>query len=188
MEKYEKIKFKALDWYYLGEENGKSKLLLKDVLDDERIKKYADDDFMYDGHDVRHQDTIRPFDWDKSYIKNTILPNFLKDLDIEGKTDLLTIEEIRALPENVRKPNDWYWSKSRTSDSTSNAFYVNLDGYVGYYGVGYNCFGVRPILYISSTQIFDKRNKIENLKNLSLEEKVDGIIEILKEMSEEENV
>lgn len=203
MEKYEQIKAKDLDWYYLGEENGIHKILAKNVLDEERIKKYADDDFMINGHDVRHQDTIRPFDWDKSYIKNVILPAFKKDLGIDCKVDLLTIEEVRELPDEIKKCDDWYWTKSRYTDYKDVAYRVNSSGNVSY-GYIYSMNAVRPVLYLNSTQFYDEfigkesySQKIANLekctskKGEDLCEKINEIIDILKlqnEEGKEENV
>lgn len=142
-----------LDWIYLGEEGNKEKYLLKDVLDNERIAKYADDEFMYNGHDVRHQDTIRPFDWNKSYIKNTILPAFKKDLNVDYELDLLSIDEIRELPDEIRECNDWYWTKTPHSDSTNSVWYVHTYGYVDYASANGTSYGVRPVIKLEKSDV-----------------------------------
>lgn len=146
------IRFKDLDWYVLEEKDGITKLLLKNVLNKERIKKYADDDFMYNDEYVRHQDTIRPYDWDKSYIKNIILPNFLNDLGVDAEIDLLSIDEVRDLPDEIKECDLSYWTKSR-SDNSNYAFDVYNDGgvdddIVRYYNA------VRPVLYLKSVNLF----------------------------------
>lgn len=161
MKKYDEINFKGLDWYVLDTNEDKTKLLLKNVLDEERIKKYADDDFMINGHDVRHQDNIRPFDWDKSYIKNVILPNFIKDLGIECEVDLLSKEEAEGLTEEIRECDDWYWTKTPYSSSSNFAWNVNSSGFVNYGNNVYSANGVRPVLVISTTLLVSEDEFID---------------------------
>lgn len=153
MKKYDEIQFKGLDWYVIDIDGDNVKLLLKNVIDEERIKKYADDDFMINGNEVRHSDCIRLDDMEKSYIITTILPNFIKDLGIEAEATLLTKEEVDNLPEEIRKCNDWYWTKSRYG------YYSDWGGYFAWRvvtsGGVYSDyltieFAVRPVLYLKS--------------------------------------
>lgn len=75
MKEYEIKEIRGLEWHELGD----NKYLLKNVLDENRIKKYVDDEWYRNGCEVRHNDNVREkFDWDKSYIKNIVLENFKK--------------------------------------------------------------------------------------------------------------
>lgn len=201
MEKYEIKQIGGLDWYYLGESERGQKFLLKEVLDEERIKKYADDEFMYKGCGVRHQDKIRPFDWDKSYIKNVILMAFKEDLDLDCEVDLLSKEEVEKLPMVVRECNNWYWTKTRYSSISNGAFRVHASGYVYDNNVN-TANAVRPVLYLKSSQFLTEevrdesyRSKIEHVEDTlvdvaeSLRAVVDnlvGTIDLLKQIRGEE--
>lgn len=164
MEKYSIINFKNLDWYVIDidEINGTTRLLLKDVLNEERIKKYVDDEWYRNGSCVRYTYDVRPpFNWDNSYIKNVVLPNFIKDLGIECKATLLTKEEVESLPDDIRKCNDWWWTRTNASDETDKyayAFYVDIDGFVNNYNVYNAVNGLRPAVSISS-ELFKNEDK-----------------------------
>ena len=175
MKKYDEIKFQGLDWYVIDFNNDEVKLLLKDVLDEERIKKYSDDDFMINKHEVRHQDNIREFDWDKSYIKNTILPNFKNDLNIECEVDLLKKEEVENLQDEIKKCNDWYWTKTKNSSNAYDAFFVISSGYVYYIGNAYDACGVRPVVVLKSDIFLSEEARQE-----SCNEKIEKEIEKIK--------
>lgn len=155
MKEYDKIKYKGLDWYVLDTNEETTRLLLKDVISEEKIKEYADDEFMIDDYEVRHQDNIRNFDWEKSYIKNVILPAFKEDLEIDGEVDLLTVEEANELPDNIRTNCSCYWTKTAYSSDATLVFAVASGGCV-YYSIVYNTNGVRPVLNISSTQFLSE--------------------------------
>lgn len=152
------INFKGLDWYVLEENNEITKLLLKDVLDEERITKYCPDAWFRNGKEVRHSDNVRaPFNWNKSYIKTTVLLNFKRDLGLgsNSRLTLLTKEEVEALPDEVRKCNAWYWTKSNASDDNDSyayAWLVYSNGYVSWNNVYYTN-SVRPVLYLPSNLI-----------------------------------
>lgn len=152
MKKYDLIRFKDLEWYVLSTDENKTKLLLKDILDKERIKRYSDDDFMIMFSSVRHQDTIRPFDWNNSYIKNVILPKFKNDLGLNCEVDLLTKEEVEKLPTKIRECNNWYWTKSPLAGNSNNALYVYSTGSVdNWYSIRH--LGVRPILILNTMEM-----------------------------------
>ena len=98
------IKFKDLDWYVIEETDDSVKLLLKNVLDKERIRKYSNDDWYVDGYKVRLTSDVKPpFDWEKSYVKNIILENFKNDLGIECDITIPSKEYIEKLPIEIRK-------------------------------------------------------------------------------------
>ena len=161
------IKFKDLDWYVLEEKEGKTKLLLKNVLDEERIKKYCEDDWYRDGKEVRHSDCVKPpFVWENSYIYKVILPNFLKDLGVDGEVTLLTKEEVESLPDEVKRCDDWYWTKSNATDSGDTYAYawrVNNNGPVNN-DVLYSTSAVRPVFYLDSTVLCsDNANHVNSL-------------------------
>ena len=106
----EKIKFKDLDWYVLEKDEENIKLLLADVLDEEHIKKYVDDEWYRDGYKVRHSSDIRAnaHGWEDSYIKNIVLDNFKKDLGIDCEVTLLTKDEALNLDPEIGCCNNWY--------------------------------------------------------------------------------
>lgn len=166
MEKYSVINFKNLDWYVIDidEINGTTRLLLKDVLDEARIKKYVDDEWYRNGSCVRHTYDVRPpFNWDNSYIKNVVLPNFVKDLGIECEVTLLTKDEVESLPDDIRRCNDWWWTKTNASDETDKyayAFFVNYYGYVYYYNyVLSEHASLRPAVSVASSALVEDEEK-----------------------------
>lgn len=149
----EEITFKTLEWNVVKDNGDTIELLAKNVLSADLIKAYSDDDFMINGSDVRHTDTIRPISWEDSYIYKTILPNFKEDLGIEGVVTLLSREEFDALPEELKKCNDWYWTRTprengeSVSGSTPFAYvYGDGDSYSGL--ASPSGLGVRPLLSI----------------------------------------
>ena len=159
MKKYDEISYKGLRWIVIEEIDEEVKLLLKNILDEERIKKYSDDEWYINGKYVAHTSDIRPpFNWDKSYIKNTILPNFLKDLDVDGNMDLLTKEEVENLPKGIREIDDWYWTKTNYENDGryAMAWFVHCGGGVYGYDVdSAGIVGVRPVITISKSEIFE---------------------------------
>lgn len=107
------IKFKDLDWYVIEETDDSVKLLLKNVLDKERIRKYSNDDWYVDGYKVRLTSDVKPpFDWEKSYVKNIILENFKNDLGIECDITIPSKEDVENLPYEIRKCVNWYWTNT----------------------------------------------------------------------------
>ena len=214
MELYEEIKFKGLDFVYIGNtKDGRSKILLKNVLTEEQIKKYCEDDKYRDGNEVRHSFNLYPpFNWEDSYIKNVILPNFIKDLGLSEENveaTLLSKEEVESLPEDIKKCNAWYWTKSNASDENDKfayAWFVGNDGYVNYSFMGMYSFAVRPVFYLDSTLICSDeakqsdsnwetsklvcKNKLKNITTLDddcdyedIVSRINEITDILKEMT-----
>lgn len=148
------IEFKDLEWIVLEENEDTTRLLLKDVLDEERIKKYSNDDWYIDGCYVAHSDNARPpFDWNKSYIKNVILEEFKKDLDVDCEIDLLSREEIENLNNEVKQCNRAYWTKSDASDEDdrlSYAWNVIRNGSLSSNLVDIDFCGLRPVIILKS--------------------------------------
>lgn len=186
------INYKNLDWYVLEENEETTRLLLKNVLDEERIKKYCDDEWFRDGQEVRHSSDVRaPFNWENSYINNVILPNFVEDLGIECEATLLTKEEAENLPDEIRCSNDWYWTKTNASDecyTSAYVWYVNLRGRLDD-SLVYSSRSVRPVIILKSssnlksvenegkTPFTDISKKIQNC--------IDELNDILKEIKKE---
>lgn len=145
------IKFKDLDWYVIEEIDDSVKLLLKNVLDEERIRKYSNDDWYVDGYEVRLTNDVKPpFDWEKSYVKNIILENFKNDLGIECDITIPSKEYIEKLPIEIRKCNYWYWTNTPSYFHAANALALvsNVDPTGGlhlWHHVA-NSNGVRPII------------------------------------------
>lgn len=168
----EKIRFKDLDWYVLEKDNENIKLLLVDVLDEEHIKKYVDDEWYRDGYEVRHSSDKRcGKTWEDSYIKQVILENFKKDLGIDCEVTLLAKEEVNNLDDEVRRCNDWYWTKTGIEDATSLYFAgVSYNGHSNTYFASYY-LGVRPILSM----------KISNLALDNINNKTPEKIELYKD-------
>ena len=210
MKKYDEIKFKDLDWYVIDIDGDKVKLLLKNILDEDTVTKCVDDEWYRNKQYVRHTSCVRPpFDWSKSYIKNTVLPKFKELLNVECEVDLLSKEEVKALPEDIRKCNDWYWTKTNASDQSDKftyAFRVNSDGYLSYIGVSSDCgVGARPAVSLDTSSLYTKKkgdknpfvertlpSKIKDIENKTekdlLEETIKGfnaIIDYLEVSNEE---
>lgn len=154
--KYEEIEFKGLKWIVLEQQGDILKLLLKDVLDKERITRYCVDDWYRTGRYVRHTDRVRPpFNCDKSYINRVILPTFMDDLGVKGEIDLLTKDEVTFLPNEVRKSNYWYWTKTNASDANDSfcfVFYVDECGNVRWHNA-FHTYGVRPVICLNSSNL-----------------------------------
>ena len=213
MELNKELKFKGLDFIYIGDaEDGRKKILLKDVLTEEQIKKYCEDNKYRDGKEVRHSFNLYPpFNWKDSYIKTVILPNFIKDLGLseeDVEATLLSKEEVESLPEDIKKCNAWYWTKSNASNETDKfayAWYVFSDGYVDRDDV-YFTYSVRPVFYLDSALICSDeakqsdsnwetsklvcKNKLKDITTLDddcdyedLVSRVNEITDILKEMT-----
>ena len=156
----EKLRFKNLDWLVINDNGNIVELLTKNVLSKELIKKYSDDDFMINDSNVRHTDTIRPISWEESYIYKTMLPNLKKDLGIDCKVTLLSKKEVMDLPLEIRKCNDWYWTKppikngSLVSSSTHFSV-VNDYGYSNTHDASV-ALGLRPKLIIKKEILEEK--------------------------------
>lgn len=145
-----KIKFKDLDWYVIEETDDSVKLLLKNVLDEERIKKYSSDDWYVDGYEVRLTNDVKPpFDWEKSYVKNIILENFKNDLGIECDITIPSKEYIEKLPIEIRKCNCWYWTNTPSYFNAAAYAYVSFvspAGELNQWNRVTDSYGVRPII------------------------------------------
>jgi len=141
------IDFKDRKWYVLGINDDEVTLLLKNCLSEEDIKElYDDDDFMISGRYVRHQDNIRPYSWEKSYIKNVILKNFKQKLGCIEEIGLLAKSEIEQLDKEIRKNDDWYWLYEKFPSSSNFVYSVYADGTVSYGFANNTGYGVRPVI------------------------------------------
>lgn len=196
MKKYDVINFEDLEWYVLETNENTTKLLLKDVLDEERIKKYSEDDKYCERNEVRHSFNLYPpFNWENSYIKNVILPNFIKDLGFyrdNVEATLLSKEEVETLPNDVKKCNAWYWTKSDATDDNNTYAYawsVYSDGSVNWNYVN-NTIAVRPVLILPTNLIMNENTRqmacseeyIEEFENMSGENQL-KIIKTLMELA-----
>lgn len=146
---YEEIKWKGLDWIIIGLDNDNIRLLLKDVIPRSILEEIIEDKwYLASDNDVIMSDNVRPpFNFEESYINTDILPEFLSYLDIEDRQgiadiDLLSKEEVENLPEEVKRCNDWYWTKSNYEGdskyarvwnvlSTGGLDYLNVTGGLG---------------------------------------------------------
>lgn len=66
-------------------------------------------------------------------------------------------EEVENLPKEIRKSNDWYYTKTNYEDSNIYAriWCVRNDGIVGNAGVDNNYYvGVRPVITISKSNFY----------------------------------
>ena len=150
---YEEIKWKGLDWIIIGLDNENIRLLLKDVIPRSILEEIIEDKWYLAGdNDVIMSDNVRPpFNFEESYINTDILPNFCEHFNIIcNDIDLLTKEEVENLPEEVKKCNDWYWTKTNyESDSKyARVWRVGSTGYLGndyVFGGG----GLRPAVSLS---------------------------------------
>lgn len=145
------IKFKDLDWYVIEETDDSVKLLLKNVLDEERIKKYSNDDWYVNGYEVRLTSDVKPpFDWEKSYVKNIILENFKNDLGIECDITIPSKEDIENLPIEIRKCNYWHWtntpSRFNAAYAIASVYGVDPTGELYPWSSVTYSHGVRPII------------------------------------------
>lgn len=147
------IKFKDLEWYVLEENEDTTKLLLKDVLDEERIKRYCDDEWYINGYEVRMSENIRTgLKWEDTYIYKTILPNFAKDLNLDKESiTLLNEEEALNLPDAIRSCDEWYWAKTVIEDNTYSYFAIVNDNDGSLDNNASNSGGVRPCLNLKSS-------------------------------------
>lgn len=186
MKQYDAVKFEDLEWYVLETNENTTKLLLKDVLDEERIKKYCEDDEYCENNEVRHSFNLySPFNWENSYIKNVILPNFIKDLGFYGdnvEATLLSKEEVETLPNDVKKCKAWYWTKSDATDDNNTyacAWSVYSSGYVyGRHNVS-AARAVRPVLILPSILIMS-----ENTRQTAYSEELNEVIKDLRKKVE----
>lgn len=149
------ITYKGFEWYVMDYEGKNIKLLLKDVLNEEHIKKYVDDEWWYNGCYVRMNSDIKPpFDYEKSYMKNVILENFRKDLGIKQEVRLLTKDEVDSLSDEMRKCNDDYWTMTPyDSSNAAYAFSVYYGGRVRYGNASSTYYGARAVVVLPVKEV-----------------------------------
>lgn len=152
------VRYRERDWYVIKVEGNSIKLLLKDILSKEDINKYSPDKWYNNEKFLRLSDNVRPpFNYEESYVKNTVLENFKNDLGIKGTVDLLTkaeYEELQNTNEDILKCNDWYWLQDdNSSDTYAYGFNVNSNGSLDDYNVHYT-HGVRPVVSLEPLELF----------------------------------
>lgn len=164
------VKYNNYDWYVIKVNDNNITLMMKDVLDEEKIKKcFTDKNYLDDDNDVRFNIDKTNFDWNDTYIKKVLNSTFLEEFNKEElnlmKTNydedkysddyirIPTIREVEKLDINIRKSNKYYWTMSPYIFSSYNAiayvWTVSSTGYL-YDFWPTSGFGVRPVINISS--------------------------------------
>lgn len=148
----EGITFKSLEWLVTKDNNTTIAMILKNVLDEERIKKYVTDEELRNGFEVVMTDTIKSISWEQSFIYNVVLPKFKEDLGINCEVTLPSKEEIEELSLEIRECDHYYWTRTpRKNGETveSSASFAGVSG-GGSYDVWVASYsgGVRPLLII----------------------------------------
>ena len=159
----ETIKFKGYEWIKLEENDGKTRLFLKNTLDEDTLEKCVEDEWYLEGCEVRLTENVRPpFNWENSYVKKVVLENFKKILGIECDVDLISKEEAEELNLDVRESDNRYWTKTSSNyDIYACAFYVDDSGIIYDYGVGLT-LGLRPVIQLD-TKLLKQSNGIGKL-------------------------
>lgn len=176
----ETIKFKGYEWIKLEENEGKTRLFLKKTLDKDTLEKCVEDKWYLDGREVRLAENVKPpFNWENSYVKKVVLENFKKSLGIECNVDLISKEEVEELNEDVKKSDNWYWTKTPSNyGKLAFVFLVGSSGYVDDYST-YSAVGLRPVIQLD-TKLLKQSNDIEKL-DIDTEEMTINGYEILQE-------
>lgn len=176
----ETIKFKGYEWIKLEENDGKTRLFLKNTLDEDTLKKCVEDKWYLDGCEVRLAENLKPpFNWKNSYVKKVVLENFKKKLGIECDVDLISKEEAEKLNLDVRESDNWYWTKTSSNyDKYAYVFIVCRTGFIDDYGV-YRARGLRPVIQLD-TKLLKQSNGIGKLDINTDEMTINGY-EILQE-------
>lgn len=176
----ETIKFKGYEWIKLEENDGKTRLFLKNTLDEDTLEKCVEDKWYLDGCEVRLTENVKsPFNWENSYVKKVVLENFKKILGIECDVDLISKEEAKELNLDVRKSNNWYWTKTPPNcNKYARVFYVLGSGLIDDYGA-FITRGLRPVIQLD-TKLLKQSNDIGKLDINTDEMTINGY-EILQE-------
>ncbi len=157
------IKFKGYEWIKLGENEGKTRLFLKNILDKETLEKCVEDKWYLDDNKVILSENIKsPFDWENSYAKKVILENFKKNLGIECDIDLISKEEVERLKEDIKICNDCYWTKTAIEyEKFGRVFFVYASGCIDdNYTVDTN--GLRPVIQLD-TKLLKQNNDTKRI-------------------------
>lgn len=175
IENYDKkhriVKFGNFDWYVIEKDDETMKLLMKECLSKEMIKKYfTNENMIDDDYDVRFSYDIKNPLWRDSYIRYVLNSAFLNEFDIDKlevmKTTvecddvqaatndyvrLLTKEEVKKIEKDILKVNREfeYWTLSPYYFSGSNAlgFNVSSSGGLSNSNVTY-AYAVRPVVCV----------------------------------------
>lgn len=164
------VKYNNYNWYVIKVNNDNVTLMMKDVLDEEKIKKYfTDKNYLDDDNDVKFNIDKTNFDWNDTYIKRVLNSAFLEEFNKEElnlmKTNydedkysddyirIPTIREVEKLDINIRKCIKSYWTMSpsyfNSSLTTAFVWSVHSTGYIGR-SWSTSVYGVRPVINISS--------------------------------------
>ena len=158
----ETIKFKGYEWIKLEENDGKTRLFLKNTLDEDTLEKCVEDKWYLDGCEVRLTENVRPpFNWENSYVKKVVLDNFKKILGIECDVDLISKEEAVELNLDVKKSDNWYWTKTPSNCNKYACVFCVGDLGIIDYGAG-SAGGLRPVIQLD-TKLLKQSNDIEKL-------------------------
>lgn len=176
----ETIKFKGYEWIKLEENDGKTRLFLKNTLDEDTLEKCVEDKWYLDGCEVRLAENLKPpFNWENSYVKKVVLENFKKILGIECDVDLISKEEAEELNLDVRESDNWYWTKTSSNyDKYACVFAVGYSGDLDDHGAD-GTIGLRPVIQLD-TKLLKQSNGIEKLDINTDEMTINGY-EIIKE-------
>ena len=176
----ETIKFKGYEWIKLEENDGKTRLFLKNTLDEDKLEKCVEDEWYLDGCEVRLTENVRPpFNWENSYVKKVVLENFKKILGIECDVDLISKEEVEELNEEARKSDIWYWTKTPSNyNEYAYAFVVSGSGVIGDRNACLT-YGLRPVIQLD-TKLLKQSNGIGKLDINTDEMTINGY-EIIQE-------
>lgn len=160
------VKYNNYNWYVIKVNNDDVTLMMKDVLDEEKIKKYfTDESYLDDDNDVIFNIDKTNFDWNDTYIKKVLNSTFLEEFNREElnlmKTNydedkysedyirIPTIREIERLDINIRRSNQYYWTMSPYYFSSVNAsalvWHVTSTGNLSN-NSSTNGNGVRPVI------------------------------------------
>ena len=173
-------KFKGYEWIKLEENDGKTKLFLKNTLDGDTLEKCVEDKWYLDGREVRLTENVKPpFNWENSYVKKVVLENFKKILGIECDVDLISKEEAEELNLDVRISDNRYWTKtSLNNDIYAFVFYVDGSGSIEDVNAVF-AYGLRPVIQLE-TKLLKQSNDIEKLDINTDEMTINGY-EIIQE-------
>ena len=146
----ETIEFRGYEWIVLQRNNGKVKLLLKNVLDGQTISYCRLDKWYFDGYEVKFASTMKPpLKWKHSYMKTVILENFKRLLDVDCTVDLLSKKDIEKLDKDIVCCGASYWTKDIDNDSE----FVKITAVTSYGTIdddaAFHYCGVRPVIVIN---------------------------------------
>lgn len=160
------IEYNNYSWYIIKVNNDDVTLMMKDALDEEKIKKYfTDKNYLDDDNDVMFNIDLTNFDYNDTYIKKVLNSTFLEEFNknelnlmrtnydedkySEDYIRIPTIREIEKLDFSIRKCISSYWTMSPANFNLNltSAYVWSVDstGNLGYIWTTY-AYGVRPVI------------------------------------------